>query len=98
MYTERHLIPALGKMYLDNLTPQQMQAFVSARVRKARAPRGKKKDAKKAECKTLSPRTVQQMHTILRKALNQAMKWRLVERNVATFADCRAWDGKRSSP
>lgn len=80
MYVERHLIPGLGKVYLDKLTPQQVQAFVNAKVREVRTSRG-------SEERTLTPRTVQQMHAILRKALNQAMKWGLVERNVATLID-----------
>jgi integrase len=35
----------------------------------------------------LSPRTVQYMRSVLRNALNQAMKWDLVARNVATLVD-----------
>lgn len=35
----------------------------------------------------LSPRTVQYLHAILRRALGQALKWGLVARNVATLAD-----------
>jgi hypothetical protein len=35
----------------------------------------------------LAPRTVQYIRTILRRALNQALRWELVSRNVATLAD-----------
>lgn len=35
----------------------------------------------------LSPRTVQYLHAVLRRALNQAVKWGLVPRNVATLVD-----------
>ncbi len=35
----------------------------------------------------LSPRTVQYLHAILRRALGQALKWGLVARNVATLVD-----------
>lgn len=35
----------------------------------------------------LSPRTVQYMRSVLRRALGQALKWRLVSRNVATLVD-----------
>jgi integrase len=35
----------------------------------------------------LSPRTVQYLHALLRAALNRAMKWGLVARNVATLVD-----------
>jgi integrase len=35
----------------------------------------------------LAPRTVQQIHAILRSALNRALKWQKVSRNVATLVD-----------
>jgi integrase len=35
----------------------------------------------------LAPRTVQYMRAILRRALNQALRWELVSRNVAVLAD-----------
>ena len=35
--------------------------------------------------RTLTPRTVQYIHAVLRRALNQAMRWGLVSRNVATL-------------
>lgn len=35
----------------------------------------------------LSPRTVHYMRSVLRRALGQALKWRLVSRNVATLVD-----------
>src|SRR6266849_11171473 len=37
--------------------------------------------------KGLAPRTVQYIRAILRRALNQALRWELVARNVATLAD-----------
>ncbi|MBI4504010.1 MAG: site-specific integrase [Chloroflexi bacterium] len=35
----------------------------------------------------LSPRTVKHLHAVLRRALNQAVRWGLVARNVATVVD-----------
>jgi len=35
----------------------------------------------------LSPRTVQYVRAVLRRALGQAVKWSLVSRNVATLVD-----------
>ena len=35
--------------------------------------------------RTRTPRTVQYIHAVLRRALNQAMRWGLVSRNVATL-------------
>lgn len=69
-YVKLHLAPALGRTRLDRLTPQQVQAFLNAKLATG-----------------LRPCTVRQMHAILRKALNQALKWGLVERNVATLVD-----------
>jgi integrase len=37
--------------------------------------------------KGLSPRTVQYLHAIIRSALNQALRWGFVARNVATLVD-----------
>jgi len=41
----------------------------------------------KAHAGGLAPRTVQYIRAILRRALNQALRWELVSRNVATLAD-----------
>ncbi len=35
----------------------------------------------------LSPRTVRHIHTVLRRALNQAVKWGMLPRNVATLVE-----------
>ena len=65
---KRHLIPALGKIPLSRLSPQDVQAVMNR---------------KRAE--KLSPRYVQYMRSILRSALNQAVRWGLVVRNVAAL-------------
>jgi len=45
----------------------------------------------------LSPRTVQYLRAVLRKALNQALRWDLVQRNVATLIDMPAGSARRRS-
>ncbi|MBI4491372.1 MAG: site-specific integrase [Chloroflexi bacterium] len=65
-----HLGPALGKILLAKLSPQDVQAFMN-----------QKREA------GLSPRTVQYLRAVLRRALGQALKWGLVARNVATLVD-----------
>jgi integrase len=40
-----------------------------------------------AKAATLSPGTVRNIHAVLRRALNQAVRWGLIARNVATLVD-----------
>jgi integrase len=61
-----HLNPQLGRVQLQELTPQHVQALMNDKLEGG-----------------LAPRTVAIMHETLRCALNQAMKWGLVPRNVA---------------
>lgn len=68
-----HVKPALGHHQLAQLTPQHVQAFIKAKS----ASRSQKSGA------PLAPRTVNYLRAILRQALNQAVKWDLVTRNVA---------------
>lgn len=60
-----YLIPGLGKVHLQKLTPQQVQAFYSKKVKEG-----------------LSPKTVNNIHGLLHKALDNAVRWNLVPRNV----------------
>ena len=73
-----HLIPALGAVSLQKLQPVQVQAFYSEKLNAGRS------DGKGGG---LSPRTVRYLHTVLRKALQQAMKWGMVARNVCDATD-----------
>ena len=67
---ERHLVPTLGKLPLQKLTPQHVQQLLTE----------KSSDG-------LSPRRVGYIRAVLRTALNQALRWNLVARNVATLVD-----------
>ncbi|MEW6047865.1 MAG: tyrosine-type recombinase/integrase [Bacillota bacterium] len=73
MYVERHLIPNLGQIELGKLLPMHLQSFYSKALREGRL------DGKGG----LSPRSVQLIHRILHEALDHAVKWQLVPRNVA---------------
>ena len=64
------LVPALGRLPLQKLAPQHVQAFLNEKL-----------------ASHLSPRTVQYLRAVLRRALGQAVKWGLVPRNVATLVD-----------
>jgi integrase len=66
--------PALGSIPLAKLQPLQVQGFYTA------AQQGGRLDGREGG---LSPTTVLQYHRILRQALQHAVKWGLVGRNVA---------------
>jgi len=68
---EAHVIPTIGKIALDKLTPQEIQQRLIA----AKLAGG------------LSGRTVRHIRAVLRSALSQAEKWLLVPRNVAKLTE-----------
>lgn len=65
-----HIIPVIGKVALDKLTPQDVQRMM-----------------REAAKKDFTATHVAYCRTILRIALNKALKWGLVARNVAALAD-----------
>jgi integrase len=65
-----HIVPTLGKLPLNQVMPQRIQAFMN-----------EKREAGQ------SPRSVQYLRAVLRRALGQALKWDLVSRNAATLVD-----------
>lgn len=67
-----HIVPSLGHIPLSKLTPAHLQTFYSKLG---------KKD------KPLSNRSIQFAHTLIHEALNRALKWGLVGRNVAEAVD-----------
>jgi len=83
---EKHLVPNLGRTTLAKLSPQQVQKFLNDRLELGRIPRPFADPAKPQET-GLTPRTVQHIHATLRAALEQATKWGLVQRNVATLVN-----------
>ena len=73
-----NLIPALGRVPLSKLKPEQISAAYSAALA------GGRRDGKPGG---LSARSVHHMHRVLKQALGQAMKWGAVNRNVAALVD-----------
>ena len=73
----KHLIPALGNIPLQQLTPARVQAYYTQKLTSGR------RDGKGG----LSPRTVHHHHELLHVALESAVKWQLVQRNVADSVD-----------
>lgn len=79
-YAERvrlDINPHLGELQLQALTPKRVQTWMAGLAAEVDE-RGKPR---------LSARTVEYDHSILRNALNVALKWGLVSRNVAALAD-----------
>ena len=60
-----YIIPAVGKVQLQKLTPQRVQSLYTSKLKEG-----------------LAPKTVQSIHGVLHKALDNAVKWNLVARNV----------------
>lgn len=73
-----HLKPALGAILLTKLQPLHIQAHYSDSMN------GGRKDGREGG---LSAQTVLHHHRVLREALNRAVKWGLLARNVADAAE-----------
>jgi integrase len=71
------VIPALGGVVLQSLTPGRLNAFYADLLASGRS------DGKGG----LSPKTVRHTHTMLHKALADAVRWGRLVRNVADLAD-----------
>lgn len=71
-----YIKPHLGGQLLNKLEPEQIQKLLSTLL----ASGGK-------NGKKLSPRTVQYVRAILRRALNQALKWGYIGRNAAALTE-----------
>ena len=77
----QHVIPGLGRHALVKLSPEHVQAFLNQQLKAGRVV------AKGEKPQGLSPRSVQYLRAVLRRALNQAVKWGFVARNAATLVD-----------
>jgi integrase len=68
--TKLHIVPSIGRIALDKLTPQDVQRMMSDAMRRG-----------------LSAASAGYTRRVLRIALNQAMRWNLIVRNVAALAE-----------
>jgi integrase len=95
-----HLIPSLGKIRLADLKPQHLvDLYAEARKTGKRvkakdevatavdAPKKRGGTRGREERTGLSPRTVKYLHTTLKLALDMAVRWGSVPRNVARVID-----------
>jgi integrase len=74
---ERHIVPALGHLPLQRLTPAQLAAFYRSLLEHGRL------DGRGG----LAPKTIRNIHGALHAALKDAVRWGYVARNVAAAAD-----------
>lgn len=79
MIVEKHVKPRLGSVKLQRLTALKLNTAYAEMLREGVL------HAKKQH--GLSPRTVRYTHTIVRKALADAVAWNLVPRNIADSAN-----------
>lgn len=77
-YIENHIVPNLGKIMLDKLTTIQIQRFYNNLQKNGRVQR---KGYPKLKDKSLSPRVVRGVHTLLSNCLDQAVAERLILTN-----------------
>lgn len=64
----RHIKPVIGRIPIERLAPQHVQALLNQKLREG-----------------LKPKTVRYLRGTLRSALNEAVRWNLVSRNVAAL-------------
>ena len=79
-YIENHIIPGIGSVPLDKLTTIQIQRFYNNLQKTGRVQR---KNFPELRDKSLSPRVVRGVHTLLHNCLEQAVAERLILTNPA---------------
>ena len=79
-YIENHIIPGIGSIPLDKLTTIQIQRFYNDLQKSGRVQR---KNFPELKDKSLSPRVVRGVHTLLHNCLEQAVAERLILSNPA---------------
>ena len=79
-YIENHIIPGIGSIPLDKLTTIQIQRFYNNLQKTGRVQR---KNFPELKDKSLSPRVVRGVHTLLHNCLEQAVAERLILANPA---------------
>ena len=80
---ELHVIPALGKRQLDQLSADDIDLFYAGLLKNGR----RKRPGEKGPAKGLAPKSVHNIHVMLNKALSDAARKGTVVRNVAALAD-----------
>jgi integrase len=80
-YTAAYVVPILGQVKLQALTPVQLNHLYAHLLA-----RGRRKPIRSGQI-GLAPKTVRNVHLMLHSALHDAMRWGYLVRNVAEAAD-----------
>lgn len=88
MFVEKHLIPRLGSIPLQQLSASHLNACYADMLASGR----------RNGNGGLSPRTVRYAHSVIRKALADAVRWNRSARNVADTADPPRKAATRTAP
>jgi len=89
-HVHTHLIPEIGAVRLQKLTPARINAMYATLLCKPRASKRKvDKDSKTPPppIPKLSPTTVRRIHATLHRALKDAVRWNMIPRNPCDSAD-----------
>lgn len=76
-----HIVPDIGKIQFAKLKPLDLQKHYTKMLKSGR------KGLKRKNLRGLSPTTVLFHHRVIHKALEQAVRWQLLGRNVADAVD-----------
>ena len=77
-----YVIPVIGDMKLSDITPRVMDQY----YRKLLSMKAVVANNRNPKSEYVTPRTVHEVHKVLRTAFNQAVKWELMERNPVEHA------------
>ena len=88
---ELHVIPALGKRQLDQLSPEDIDVFYASLLKDGR----KHRPGEKGPSRGLAPKTVHNIHVMLNKALGDAARKGTVVRNVVALADAPSLQARK---
>jgi integrase len=88
--TRRHIVPQLGHLYLAKLSRDDVRRFIRQLARA--------KSQRRGDDRVLSGRTVQYVHSILRRALEDARREDLIGRNVAREVSSPRYERREFEP
>ncbi|MBK5224415.1 MAG: site-specific integrase [Acidimicrobiia bacterium] len=88
---ELHVIPALGRRPLDQLSPEDIDMFYAALLKSGR----KKRPGEKGPARGLAPKSVHNIHVMLNKALGDAARKGTAVRNVVALADAPSLQARK---
>lgn len=83
---EHYISPIIGDMKLTDITARVLEKYYITLLKTKAVPKCTDKKGSKS-VSYVTPATIRKIHNVLRSAFTQAMKWELLEKNPATFAN-----------